>query len=132
MLRSRLLRSTVLLSSIFFGFTSCLPTNDALDEKVVDWPTTPAPHVAHLRGRVINLQTGQPIEGAKVDAGTAFAISTADGSYTIGELHRTSVDLVTSKAGYDTTFTLLPLPRGDTQFTVRLRAQSTGASVETP
>jgi hypothetical protein len=81
---------------------------------------------------VINLQTGQPIEGAKVDAGTAFAISTADGSYTIGELHRTSVDLVTSKAGYDTTFTLLPLPRGDTQFTVRLRAQSTGASVETP
>ena len=131
--RSHVVAFTAVGLALVTGLSvGCLPTNDALDEKVVDWPTVPAPHIAHLRGRVINLQTGQPIAGAKVDVGTASAISAADGSYAIGDLHRTSVDLITSKVGYDTTFTLLPLPRGDTQFTVRLRASAVGASVETP
>lgn len=129
---SRLARSVALATTLIVGFASCVPTNDALDEKVVDWPTTPAPHIAHLRGRVLNLQTGQPIPGAKVDIGTASAVTVGDGSYSLGNLSRTSVDIVTTKAGYDTTFTLLPLPRGDTQFNPRLRASAVGASVETP
>ncbi len=132
MLPSRLARSAVLATSLIVGLASCVPTNDALDEKVVDWPTTPAPHIAHLRGRVLDLQTGQPISGAKVDIGTASAVTVADGSYSLGNLSRTSVDIVTTKVGYDTTFTLLPLPRGDTQFNPRLRASAVGASAETP
>lgn len=111
---------------------ACVPTNDALDEKVVDWPTEPAPHIAHLRGRVLDFTTGQPIEGARVDIGGGFALSGADGSYAIGDLRILAGDLVTTKIGYDTARTLLALPRGDSQFTVRLRTATVSALVDRP
>lgn len=132
MLRSRLFRSTLLVSSLVIGLGSCLPGNDALDEKVVDWPTVPAPHIAHLRGRVLDFTTGQPIAGAKVDIGVASTISGLDGSYTLGDLRIEAGDLETTRVGYDTARTRLALPRGDTQFTVRLRAATLAAALGTP
>ena len=117
----RLLRPALLVSSLLVGFASCLPTNDALDEKVVDWPTVPAPHIAHLRGRVVDFTTGQPIAGAKVDIGAASTISGPDGSYALGDLRIEAGDLETTKVGYDTARTLIPLTGGEYAFNPRLR-----------
>ena len=111
---------------------ACAPTNEALDENVVDGPIVPVPHVAHLRGIVIDFTTGQPIEGARVDIGVGFTTSASDGSYAIGNLRIQAGDLVTSKVGYDTARTFLGLPRGDTQFIVRLRAATLPALVDRP
>lgn len=94
-------------------------TKDAAE---TTWPTGPArPSETNLRGIVIDAVTLAPLPGAKVDAGVASSIADSLGTYNLQRLTMAAVDLVTTRTGYDTLKTLLPLEGGDKTFTLRLR-----------
>lgn len=88
-------------------------------------PTGPAPiPETNLRGQVLDQANGAPIAGATVEASGATSTSTADGSYNLQRLQLAAVQLVTSRAGYDTARTLLPLTGKDQVFVIRMKASA--------
>lgn len=90
------------------------------------WPAGPyRPAETNLRGTVIDQATLAPIGGAKVEAGTVSWVTDSTGAYTLQRLTMLAIEVVTSRAGYDTARTLLPLEGGDKVFTVRMRANPT-------
>ncbi|MFM8909906.1 MAG: hypothetical protein ACKOH8_04930, partial [Gemmatimonadota bacterium] len=95
------------------------------DEADTEWPTGPVrPTETNLRGTVIDAVTLVPLPGAKVDAGVAASVADSLGTYNLQRLTMAAVDLVTTRNGYDTLKTLLPLEGGDKSFTIRLRAST--------
>ena len=91
-------------------------------EAETEWPTGPVrPTETNLRGTVIDAVTLAPLPGAKVDAGVASSTADSLGNYNLQRLTMAAVDLVTTRSGYDTLKTLLPLEGGDKTFTLRLR-----------
>ncbi len=86
----------------------------------VDWPSRPAPTVTHVFGHVIDVESGAPVPAARIVAGETVTMSEAGGEYTIGNLRQSAITLVATKAGYDTTFSLIPLEGGDKEFTLRM------------
>ncbi len=117
-------RVAALLAGVVLAL-GCIPGNPNADDDYVADPMEPAPHVAHIRGRVRDLTTGAPIAGARVEAEGVVAITADDGAYAIGNLRAVITTLLTTKAGYDTSRVQLSLPRGDTQFDPRLRLAAT-------
>ncbi len=103
----------------------CIPSNPDADDNYVAAPLEPAPHVAHLRGRVRDFNTGAPIAGARVEAEGLFVVTSTDGAYAIGGLRVLITTLMTTKDGYDTLRVQLALPRGDSQFDPRIRVTPT-------
>ncbi|MEY4608015.1 MAG: hypothetical protein RL625_232 [Gemmatimonadota bacterium] len=79
------------------------------------------PSETNLRGTVIDAVTLAPLPGSRVDAGVAVSIADSLGAYNLQRLTMAAVDLITTRAGYDTLKTLLPLEGGDKSFTIRLR-----------
>jgi hypothetical protein len=90
------------------------------------WPTEPSvPFEANLYGQVLDLETGAPIEGAKVNVGIDSAVTKADGLYNLQGLRAQIVQVVTSHPRYDSTTAQIPLPDGDMQWVIRLRPKPT-------
>ena len=86
------------------------------------WPAGPyRPAETNLRGTVIDQTTLAPVGGARVEAGPVVWVTDSTGAYTLQRLTMLAVEVVTSRVGYDTARTLLPLEGGDKVFTVRLR-----------
>jgi hypothetical protein len=108
---------------------ACIPSNPDADDDYVANPLEPAPHVAHLRGRVRDFNTGAPITGARVEAEGVSVVTSSDGAYAIGGLRVLITTLVTTKEGYDTSRVQIALPRGDSQFDPRLRVSATLSQV---
>ena len=111
---------------------SCLAACGAehgMDQSTNPWATWPAgpyrPAETNLRGTVIDHATSAPVGGARVEAGAVVWVTDSTGAYTLQRLTMLAVEVVTSRAGYDTARTLLPLEGGDKVFTVRLRASAT-------
>lgn len=83
--------------------------------------TTPIP-ITNLRGLVIDQLSGAPVAGAVLEADGKSTTSLGDGTYNLQNLQQAAVQLVTTREGYDTARTILPLTGRDQQFTVRMRA----------
>ena len=99
---------------------------DAATDEAVNpastWPAGPyRPAETNLRGTVIDQTTLAPVGGARVEAGPVVWVTDSTGAYTLQRLTMLAVEVVTSRAGYDTARTLLPLEGGDKVFTIRLR-----------
>ena len=90
------------------------------------WPTGPqqAP-VFELFGVVRDIQTQQPVAGAKIDVGNASGISDSLGLYSLPGLTASFMQVVVSRAGYDTTrIPVTPFP-GRVQVTIQMRLTPT-------
>ncbi len=86
-------------------------------------PTLTGPRdrvTTHVRGFVIDALTSQPIAGATVRIDSTVATSGADGSYSLSNLLLLAGTIQTTKAGYDTARTLIPLNGGEYAFNPRL------------
>ncbi|MES3033805.1 MAG: carboxypeptidase-like regulatory domain-containing protein [Gemmatimonadota bacterium] len=90
--------------------------------------TAPVP-ITNIRGRVLDLLTGAPVAGARIEAsGATTATSAADGSYNLQSVQLNIALVVATRAGYDSTSTLLPLTGGDRILNFSLR-QSVSATI---
>jgi len=87
-------------------------------------PGAPAPHVASIGGFVRDRVTLQPVAGALVQVDAISAISKADGSYELVDIRNAVVTISTSRDGYETMSTLLPLANGHNTRTVLLQPQT--------
>lgn len=88
-------------------------------------PTVTGPRdraTTHVRGFVIDAATNQPIAGATVTIEGTSAVSGTDGSYTLSNLMLLAATIQTTKVGYDTARTLIPLSGGEYAFNPRLVA----------
>lgn len=124
------MRSTLIRRAMALSLAATLGCDPDLfartkDEADTEWPTGPArPSETNLRGTVIDAVTLAPLPGAKVDAGVAASIADSLGGYNLQKLTMAAVELMTTRTGYDTLKTLLPLEGGDKTFTIRLRASA--------
>lgn len=90
------------------------------------WPTAPEPVPQfNLQGTVRDSATGQPLAGAKVDAGSMSVLTAADGRYDMPGLQATFFQLVTSREGYDTVRTPLMPFNGNLQVNINMRPAPT-------
>ena len=87
----------------------------------IDWPPPSAPLVTQLHGVVIDVTTDAPVPAARIEAGDVVVTSEAGGEYAIGNLRQDAIMLIATKAGYDTTFSFIPLEGGDKEFVLRMR-----------
>ncbi|MEK0431407.1 MAG: hypothetical protein RL139_1211 [Gemmatimonadota bacterium] len=125
-MRLRLRRGCLVIATPLLAACGAEHGMDQSTNPAATWPAGPyRPAETNLRGTVIDQATSAPVGGARVEAGTVVWVTDSTGAYTLQRLTMLAVEVVTSRAGYDTARTLLPLEGGDKVFTVRLRASTT-------
>lgn len=87
-------------------------------------PQPSAAQATHLRGRVVDFVTGDPISGARIQYSGLSTLSSADGLYQLTGLPIGAGELISSRTGYDTLRTHIPLPGGDYEHLIRLHASA--------
>ncbi len=112
-------RTVARCAAVLLPLASCVGERDQLPDTPITAPK--APLETHLRGRVQDLATALPIGGARVTVDAVSDTSHDDGSYNLQRLRVGAAEVMTVRAGYDTTRTLLPLLGGDQEHIVRLR-----------
>ncbi len=93
---------------------------DAPVAPAVDWPPPTSPELTHVFGRVIDVTSDAPVPAARIVAGEVVVLSTEGGEYSIGNLREDAITLIATKAGYDTTFSYIPLEGGTKEFVLRM------------
>lgn len=86
----------------------------------VDWPSPVSPVVTHVHGRVIDVVSLAPVPAVRIVAEDTVVLSAEGGEYSIGNLRQDAIMLIATKAGYDTTFSFIPLEGGNKEFVLRM------------
>lgn len=94
---------------------------EPFDEVPEDLRPPNGPKHTHLRGQVVDMITGAPIQDVIVAADGIESITGEEGYYNLQNLRVGATELSTSRAGYITGNSIIPLNGGDQEFNIRLR-----------